>query len=129
MSYTLGTAAKATGRSKATISRAIKSGQISAKKTSSGAYSIDPAELHRVFQPTCNDNPQMKQNETPEETGVLRAENELLRQQLNQTQSTVEDLRKRLDAESEERRKLTLMLTDQRGGNSGGFWARVFGRS
>ena len=70
----------------------------------------------------------MKQIATPDETGVLRAENELLRQQLNQTQSTVEDLRKRLDAESEERRKLTLMLTDQRSGNGGGLWSRLFGR-
>jgi len=131
MSYTLGTAAKATGKSKATISRAIKSGRISAKKTDSGSYAIDPAELHRVFQPTCNDNPQMEQTVTPEETGMLRTENELLRQQLAQVQSTVDDLRKRLDDESKERRttqgKLTALLTDQRG-NGGGFWSRLFGR-
>ena len=129
MSYTLGAAAKATGKSKATIQRAIKSGRISAKKTDSGAYEIDPAELYRVFQPTSNDNPQMKQNATPDETGVLRAENELLRQQIAQMQGTVDDLRKRLDTESEERRKLTLMLTDQRDRRSGGLFGWLFGRS
>ena len=49
MSYTLGDAAKATGKSKTTLHRAIKSGRISALKAEDGSYSIDPAELHRVF--------------------------------------------------------------------------------
>ena len=50
MSYTLNEAAKAVGKSKTTIHRAIKSGKISASKLDSGAYAIDPSELHRVFQ-------------------------------------------------------------------------------
>lgn len=49
MRYTLGAAAKSTGKSKTTIQRAIAKGQISAEKLASGGYSIDPAELHRVF--------------------------------------------------------------------------------
>jgi hypothetical protein len=49
MSYTLGQAAKATGKSKMTISRAIKEGKISANKNDNGDYEIDPSELHRVF--------------------------------------------------------------------------------
>lgn len=49
MSYTLGTAAKATGRSKATILRAIRSGKVSAEKDANGAWKIDPSELHRVY--------------------------------------------------------------------------------
>jgi predicted site-specific integrase-resolvase len=51
MSYTLGDAAKAVGKSKTTLHRAIKSGRISAKKSEDGSYSIDPSELHRVFPP------------------------------------------------------------------------------
>lgn len=47
--YTLGTAAKATGKSKTTIQRAIAKGQLSADKLQNGGYSIDPSELHRVF--------------------------------------------------------------------------------
>ena len=47
--YTLGTAAKATGKSKTTIQRAIAKGQISADRLAGGGYSIDPSELHRVF--------------------------------------------------------------------------------
>ena len=51
MKYSAGEAAKATGVSTATISRAIKSGKISAQKDSSGAWQIDPSELHRVYPP------------------------------------------------------------------------------
>ena len=49
MNYTLGTAAKATGKSKTTIQRSIVNGLISASKGKNGRYSIDPSELHRVF--------------------------------------------------------------------------------
>ena len=49
MSYTLGQAAKATGKSKTTIQRAIRSGKISAEKTVDGVWHIEPAELHRVY--------------------------------------------------------------------------------
>ncbi len=49
MSYTLGMAAKATGKSKTTIQRAISKGVISGNKGKNGQYSIDPSELHRVF--------------------------------------------------------------------------------
>ena len=42
-------AAKAVGKSKPTLSRAIKGGRLSATRTATGAYEIDPAELARVF--------------------------------------------------------------------------------
>lgn len=49
MIYTLGEAAKATGKSKTTVQRAIAKGSISASKGKNGRYSIDASELHRVF--------------------------------------------------------------------------------
>lgn len=49
MRYTLGQAAKATGKSKTTIQRAVAKGLVSAEKGQNGEYRIDPAELHRVF--------------------------------------------------------------------------------
>jgi IS30 family transposase len=52
MKYTLGQAAKATGKAKSTILRAIKNGTLSASKGAKGSYQIDPAELHRVFEST-----------------------------------------------------------------------------
>lgn len=72
MAYSLGTAAKATGTSKATIHRAIKSGKISAARQDDGSYQIDPAELHRVFPPVATEtgetgsaNGSARQSETP----------------------------------------------------------------
>jgi ArsR family metal-binding transcriptional regulator len=49
MRYTLGQAAKATGKSKTTIQRAVAKGLVSAEKGQNGEYRIDPAELHRIF--------------------------------------------------------------------------------
>jgi len=51
MSYTLGKASKATGKSKTTILRAIKNGTITGNKNHKGHYEINPAELHRVYKP------------------------------------------------------------------------------
>ena len=110
MKYTLSKAATATGKNKATIQRAIKSGKISASKNSSGAYEIDPSELHRVFPATAqrvaqqniSDNTQRheKHDETMQlKMDLLEAERERER---NQLQSTIDDLRARLDR-SEER--------------------------
>lgn len=64
MVYTLGEAAKATGKSKATISKAIKNGRISAQKDETGTFRIDPSELHRVYQSTVS----IEHNETPANT-------------------------------------------------------------
>jgi hypothetical protein len=49
MSYTLGEAAKAVGKSKTTLHRAIKSGKISASKADDGSYVIEPSEPPRVY--------------------------------------------------------------------------------
>jgi excisionase family DNA binding protein len=119
MSYTLGQAAKATGKSKPTIQRAIKSGLMSATRNDDGSYLIDPAELHRVFPAVTsdsNDTGDMKQSEPP----VLPGETQILRELLRQVESERDDLRRRLDNEADERRKsaeeirrLTLMITHQ----------------
>jgi excisionase family DNA binding protein len=117
MAYTLGQAAKATGRSKPTIQRAIKNGTISALRATDGSYEIDPAELHRVFPPandTGNAEQVLKQTVLPSDAGMLQREIDLLRERLADKDAVIDDLRHRLDAEAEERRKLTAILTDQR---------------
>jgi hypothetical protein len=121
MSYTLGEAAKATGKSKPTIQRAIKKHIISAILNDNGSYSIDPAELHRVFPPvSCASNAlqDMKQSEPPVDTPMLQQEIEFLKERLADKEGIITDLRQRLDQEGEDRRKaqtqLTALLTDQR---------------
>ena len=49
--FTLGQAAREVGVGKATISRAIHSGRLSANRNDTGGWSIDPAELYRVWSP------------------------------------------------------------------------------
>ena len=52
---TLSQAAKVTGKSKSTLSRAIKTGKLSATRMEDGNFSIDPAELYRAFpEPSSN---------------------------------------------------------------------------
>ena len=51
MYTSLGQAAKAAGVSRSAIMRAIRAHRISAGKTDTGDWQIDPAELHRVFSP------------------------------------------------------------------------------
>lgn len=134
--YTLGQAAKATGKAKSSISAAIKDGTISAKKNEDGSYIIDPAELHRVFPPASSPNSSAERRLDDSEQGNLRYENGVLKGELNQLRERladidtqhdrerrvlsdqIEDLRKRLDQAEQERREkdrqLTALLSDQR---------------
>jgi hypothetical protein len=116
MPYSLGQAAKATGKSKPTIQRAIKTGRLSAVRKDDGSYQIEPAELHRVFSPLPidgDDTVTLKQSVPHSVTSLLQAELAWVRGELEQVKSERDDLRRRLDAEAEERRRLTALLTDQ----------------
>ena len=128
MQYTAGQAAKAVGKNIATITRAIKSGKISASKDDGGAWCIDPAELHRVFPIVPQDlrNSEMQRNATPTQEAIAGAENTLLQEVailrervrsqealLSDRADQIADLRSRLDKEGDERRRLAAVLTDQ----------------
>ena len=118
----LSQAAKESGTSKPTLSRWIAKGRVSAERQQDGSYLIDASELDRIKDLMRNGNgsgnPNMKQSETPQETSALRREVELLRERLDDKDGVINDLRRRLDDETEERRtaqaKLTALLTDQR---------------
>jgi hypothetical protein len=115
--YSLKQAADATGKTKPTILKAIQNGRISAKRKENGEWEIDPAELHRVYEPVSvngSGNGEGLRSETPNETAVLRREVDLLREQLERERDTIADLRRRLDDEATERRKLTMLLTHQK---------------
>jgi hypothetical protein len=120
--YTLGAAARAVGKSKATISRAIKAGRLSAAKSDGSGYAIDPAELHRVYPATGGDNPSMKRSGTVDGLDPSPSpETVALHRLLAEREETIRDLRTRLDAEAEERRReaeerrrLMALLADQR---------------
>jgi len=117
---TLGEASKVTTVTKSAISKAIKNGRMSASKDDKGQYQIDPAELYRVF-PVNTGNSRATVESVQQETGIetsgLHATVEHLRELLAEIKSERDDLRSRLDRESEERReaqtKLTALLTHQ----------------
>ena len=128
MVYTLGEAAKATGKSKATISKAIKSGRISAYKDDTGTFRIDPSELHRVYPPT----PKGEHEETPKEAPVntmetgdfkaLQARFEAVQERLADKEAVIADLREDRD---KWRQQATALLEDKRPKS---FLEKLFGR-
>ena len=124
MHLSLGQAAKETGMDKSTLSRAIKSGKLSATRQENGGYAIDPAELFRVFAPASKDTEQpvlardtaldgWSENQALRmhlETATLRVHLDAATLRMREKDEEIRDLRHRLDIEGEERRKLTLML-------------------
>lgn len=127
MRYTLGEAAKATGKSKTTVQRAIAKGKISAEKNGSG-YSIDPSELHRVFPlqrvDTVSRDPDVNTSrplETIDNTSILRVRIEALEALLSREQEVTSDLREDRD---KWRQQATALLVDQR---PKGFFSRLLG--
>ena len=143
MAYTLGEAAKATGISKASISRAINSGRISAAKKDDGSFSIEPVELHRVYPPksaaTGSGTPSETMRNTDGDTrntsdsNVLQARLDAALEQLRDRDGTIDDLRHRLDRSDEERREAQARVIGLLAGpgpaeSKRGFFGRLFGR-
>ena len=127
-SLTAGEAAKLVGKSIPTITRAIKSGKLSAKPRKPKGWIIEQSELFRVFDavtPETNVDISMLEGETLIKDSVLQAKLEVTEQRLEDAQATIQDLRDRLDAESAERRQLTAQLTDQRE-QPKGFFRKLF---
>jgi hypothetical protein len=102
MAYTLGEAARVTGKSKPAISKAIKSGRLSASRADDGSYRIDPAELERVYPVTGSLNGQGRRDETPVDISELT----LWRTLATEREATIRDLRARLDASENDRRQI-----------------------
>lgn len=115
-------AAKAVGKSVPTITRAIKSGKLSAKKLDGGGYEIDASELFRVWVAVTDESditPPMLGRETPNVTSALEREVELLREMLDATKAD-------RDSWKEQAQKITALIEDQ-SGKKRGLWARLVG--
>jgi hypothetical protein len=92
--FTLGEAAKHSGRSKPTLSKAIKNGKLSAEKQPDGSYRIQVAELFRAFPP---ETPRFDGTETRQDTRLPSAEIAVLRERLAERDSLIADLREDRD--------------------------------
>jgi len=126
---TLRQAAELTGKSKSTLTRAIKSGRLSASRDGEGMYSIDPAELARVYPfvetPDASHDARHgapRNDETgPNDAAILRLRLSLLvderdrertaaEREREQLAATVADLRMRLDRAEQ---RITALIGDQ----------------
>lgn len=132
MRYTLGQAAKETGVSKPTLSRAVKKGDLSAEGGGGSPYKIDPSELGRWLTVYRERNPESSSSTTPSETPEtphrnkdLKAEVDALREQIvreeterarerAQLEAHIADLRGRVERAERKEDQLMAQLTDQR---------------
>jgi hypothetical protein len=127
MNYSLSQAAKVTGKSKSSISRAIETGRLSANRNG-GLFEIDAAELHRVFPlkidtdgVPLNGSKIVPRNDlddhgTGNNFSILEREVELLRERLGDKETQIDDLRgerDRLLKVIEEQAGSFRVLTDQ----------------
>ena len=132
MPYTLGEAAIACGKSKSTLSKAIKSGKISAFKNDHGAFEIEPSELFRLYPPTPPPIEQntietvgVEQKETPKNTNNI----EMLEAKLQMANERIDELKldkEKLEIDKEQwRQQATNLLAapDRRG-----LLQRIFGK-
>ena len=126
-------AAKRTGKSVPTITRAIKSGKISAEKTGKGGYLIEPSELFRAFPAITEPNdetPPMLDSEThkryPHETLSLQ-------EKVSSLEAALADAKAERDEWRDQAKRLAMALPapesveSEKAGHKQGFWKRLFG--
>src|SRR5712691_5744553 len=124
------------------IIKSIRTGKISGTKDAHGQWLVEPAELLRVYTkvgPVDANQSKQVDDSSSNDANSLQAEIKSLREKLSvlevergrereQLSSQIEDLRKRLDDESTERRQLSALLTHQQAEQKGrGLWKRLFG--
>jgi hypothetical protein len=123
----LSEAATAAGIAKSTIWRAIKSGRISATRTHTGTYEVDPAELFRVFPATLK-NGDLKQAAmavAPVAMAALEAQISALKEVSSLLKEQLEDIRKDRDAWRTQAESNQRLLVDARPRRRGFFGWRV----
>ena len=102
--FTIGQAAKETGKAKSTIKKAIDNGELSVADKTARGFKIEASELFRVFPRKMeerSENAPIEQIETGEErieNSILKAKLELADQRHDDAQRTIEDLRSDRDA-------------------------------
>jgi hypothetical protein len=120
LAYNLVEAGAAAGRSKSSILRAIRRGALSAARDdTTGGWRIEEAELFRAFPPVASELNGGSAGTSRNRGGTatireLQADIAGKNALIAAHERVIDDLRHRLDAEAEERRKLTAILTDER---------------
>ena len=103
MPYTLAEAAAATGTNKTTVLRAIKNGRITGTKDAFGQWTVEPAELHRVYPPVADaatDGSATPQRAMAHAAALTLAQQRatMAEERLTELKALVDDLRRDRDA-------------------------------
>lgn len=96
MKLSLRQAAEQAGVSKSTILRAVQSGRLSAERNDDGGYAIDPSEVMRVYADKTMkraSNDAKGQDATPDNTGMLQAQIDGLKAQVELMRESLDDLK------------------------------------
>ena len=126
---TLGQASKMTGKSKPTISKAVKDGRISGKKGKDGVYQIEVSELLRVYdaKSEAKSEPLVLTQGMSEKVAEL--EKKYLEEKLQDSERRMLKLEQERDQaiqdSREDRAKFMALLEDQR---PRGFFGRLRGK-
>ena len=113
--FTLSGAAEHLGKSKATISKAIKSGKLSAEKMENGSYKITAAELFRVYPKNGTERkkkndwqPPKANNENAIETSTLNVKVKFLSEQVEDLKGQLSETKEHLSSERQKNNNLML---------------------
>jgi hypothetical protein len=125
--------------SRSALLKAIKRGKLSAVRDEvSGQWRVDASELSRVY--AMKSAPDQGKETFGDSAAILAEQVRALERLVGVLEGERDDLRRRLDAEAEERRRLTRLLTHQRQASEdsprqeqpdalrGGLLEKLFGR-
>ena len=127
---TLGEAAKMTGKSKPTISNAVKSGKVTGTKGADGVFQIEKSELIRVYPEKTNKAGASKSTSaTKVGSAVAELENKHLAEQVADLQARLSKTEDRLETaeirEREANARVFALIEDHRPKS---MWQRITGK-
>ena len=126
---TLGQAAKMTGKSKPTISKAVKDGRPSGKKGKDGVFQIEVSELMRVYPAKSEEKSDPLVLTKDMGNAVVELEKKFLEEKLQDMERRMMKLEQERDQAvqdaREDRAKFMALLEDKR---PRGFWGRLTGK-
>ena len=125
---TLGQAAKQVGKSKPTISKAIKDGKLSGEKID-GVYQIEVSELLRVYDAVAEATEAAAAPPAAEASAVSEVEKRFLEEKVADLEARLTDMKDERDTAQkearEDRARMMALIEDKR---PKGFWGRLTGK-
>lgn len=126
---TLGEASKMTGKSKPTISKAIKDGKISANKVD-GVFQIEVSELLRVYPAKADTSPvEISDTVSPQQDEIAKLKMQYLEEQLEATKQQLQEIKSERDQAlkdaREDRTRFMALLEHQKPRS---LWSKITGK-